>query len=154
MQSTDSLENTLMLGKIAGQRRKGQQRMRWLDGITDSLDMSLGKLQLMLVLDKGGLACCSLWGHKESDMTERLNWTGGFSWVFPTGLVSSGHGLLLSLPLAFESLIGVCHRVYLSEFILLEFFGYLHPYLLLIWAFSDYFFKYSLCLFLSPSFGT
>ena len=66
MRRTDALEKTLMLGKIEGRRRRGGQRMRWLDGITDSMDMSLSKLQ-------GGLACCSPWGHKESDTTERLN---------------------------------------------------------------------------------
>jgi len=56
-----------MLGKIEGKRRRGQQRMNWLDGISDS--MGLGGLWDGL----GGLACCSSWGHKESDMTERLN---------------------------------------------------------------------------------
>ena len=54
-----------MLGKIEGRRRRGQQRMRWLDGIMDSMDMGLGGLR-ELVMD-------SSWGHKESDMTERLN---------------------------------------------------------------------------------
>ena len=69
MQRADSLEKTLMLGKIEGGRRRGRQRMRWLDGITDSVDMTLGILQ-ELVMDKGGLACYSPWGHKESDTTE------------------------------------------------------------------------------------
>ena len=58
-----------MMGKIEGRRRRGQQRMRWLDGITNSKHMSLGKLR-ELVIDRGGLVCCSSWGHKESDMTE------------------------------------------------------------------------------------
>ena len=64
-------EKTLMLGGIEGKRRKGRQRMRWLDGITDSIDMSQSELR-ELVMDREGLACCSLWGRKESDMTERL----------------------------------------------------------------------------------
>ena len=64
----DSFEKTLMLGKTEG-RRRGQQRMRWLDGITDSVDMSLGKLQ-EVGDGQGGLTCCGPWGRKESDVTE------------------------------------------------------------------------------------
>ena len=61
-----------MLGKMEGRRKRGQQRVRQLDGITNSKDMSFSKLQ-ELVEGQGSLACCSPWGHKESDMTEQLN---------------------------------------------------------------------------------
>ena len=60
-----------MLEKIKGKRGRGWQRMRWLDGISDSLDMNLSKLGD--IEGQGSLACCSPWGHKESDTTEPLN---------------------------------------------------------------------------------
>ena len=74
MRRTDSLEKTLMLGKIEDGRRRGRQRMRWLADITDSMDMSLSKLW-EFGNGQGNQACCSPCGHKESDMTEQLNWT-------------------------------------------------------------------------------
>ena len=69
MRRVDSLEKTLMLGGIGGRRRRGRQRMRWPDGITDLMDVrtpGVGDGQ-------GGLACCDSWGRKESDITEQLN---------------------------------------------------------------------------------
>ena len=63
-----------MLGKIEGRRRRGRQRMRWLDGITDSLDMGLGGLWES-VMDREAWCCCGSWCHKELDMTEQLNFT-------------------------------------------------------------------------------
>ena len=72
MRRTDSLEKTLMLEKIEGRRRRGRQRKRWLDGITDSTDMSLSKFW-ELMMGRGSLACCSPSGWKESYMSEQMN---------------------------------------------------------------------------------
>ena len=69
MQRAKSLEKTLMMGKIEGRRRSGWQRMRWLDGITDSMDMSLSKFW-EIVKDREAFPCCSPWGCKESDVTQ------------------------------------------------------------------------------------
>ena len=73
MRRADSFEKTLMLGKIEGRRKREHQRMRWLDGITNLMDMS--EKSPGICEGQGILACCIPWGCKESDMTERLKRT-------------------------------------------------------------------------------
>ena len=73
MQRADSLEKTLMVGGIGGRRKRGRQRMRGLDDIADSMDVSLRTLGVHFGDGQGGLVCCDSWGCKESDTTVRLN---------------------------------------------------------------------------------
>ena len=77
MQRADSVEKTLMLGKIEGRRRMGPQRMRWLDDITDSMDISFSKLENSERW--GGLACCSPWDCKELEKIELVNNNDGLN---------------------------------------------------------------------------
>ena len=88
MWKADSLEKTLMLGKIEGRRRRGQQRMRWLGGITDSMDMGLGKVQELVMDRKTWRAAVHGVAKSRNDWVTELNW-GGIS--LPSGCMSQGH---------------------------------------------------------------
>ena len=96
MRRVNSLEKTLMLGGIAGRRRRGRQRMSWLDGITNSMDVEFGWTP-GVGDEQGGLACYSSWGYKDSHTTEKLNWTELTSWTFVDKVMSLLFNILSGL---------------------------------------------------------
>ena len=109
MRRTDSVEKTLMLEKIEGRKRRGWQRMRWFNGITNSMDMSWATSHPLAGDGQGGLPCCRPWDHKESDMTEQLNWTE---------LVMLSNYLILCFPFHLLPSIFPSIRVFSNELVL------------------------------------
>ena len=106
IQRADSLEKTLMLGKVEGTRRWGQQRMRWLDSIAHSTGLSLSKFREI----QGSLACCSPWGHKELDMTWPLNNSNNTCIIVFKSKLDKVLCCVLSCPVMSDSL--QCHELY------------------------------------------
>ena len=107
--TSNPFEKTLMLGKTEGGRRRGRQRTRWLDGITNSMGHGFG-WTLGVGDGQGGLACCGSWGHKKLDTTEQLNWTDnmkvlcerkfrpGKQKYLSSGAMEAGFGLWMRFP--------------------------------------------------------
>ena len=117
MGRANSLEKTLMLGKIEGKRRRGWQRMRWLDSITDSMNLGLRKFR-EAVKDTGSLAGCSPWGRR-ADTAEGLNDSTAFSPSLPKPLLGGAHcerlGVRKSFVLEAEHLDPSLHYTFMSH---------------------------------------